>query len=329
VVGLYQGRVEENLALLRGALDIAVDHDLSTAALRAYVNLAETLFRRDRYEESLEKYQEGIALARRVGNRFWEVPLVCERMFPLFVAGRWHEALRSAAEIPEADLARGDLLGPVLALPAIHTARGNPRQAQHVLSVCARFEFSESVQERAAHAVGRAVVLRAEGHLGRALAAADEAISLGRRMGPDGHMFKMGLDLGLDIAFDTHALPKVQEILTVIEGLRPGEITPSLRGINARARARLAVRGGEHDLAESMYSSAAATFRELGMPLWVATTLADQAEWLRHEGRAQQADQLGEEAAVIFERLEARPWLRRVTGATPPPVPVSSQPVAQ
>jgi len=326
VVGLYQGRVEENTALIRHALEIAVDHDLSSAALRAYVNLAESLHRRDRYEESLEKYQEGIALARRVGNRFWEVPLVCDRMFPLFMAGRWHEALQSAAEIPEADLAKGYMLGLVLALPAIHVAQGNLPGAQHVLSVCARFEFSDDIQERAAYAVGRAVVLRAESRLDRALEAADEAILLGRRIGPDGHMFKLGLDLSLDIAFDTDALPKVQEILAVIEGLRPGEITPSLRGIEARARARLAVHGGERDLAESMFKSAAAMFRELGMPFWVATTLAEQAEWLRREGQAQQADQIGEEAAAIFERLEAKPWLRRLTGAAPPPVEVSSEP---
>jgi tetratricopeptide (TPR) repeat protein len=327
VVGQSQCRVEERFALLQHALEVAVDHDLSSAALRAYMNLAESLHRRDRHEESLEKYQEGIALAHRVGNRIWEVALIGDRMFPLFVAGRWHEALQSAAGIPEAGLARGDILGPVLALPAIHVAQGNLPGAQHVLSVCARFESSDDIQERAAYAVGSAVVLRAEGHLNRALEAADDAISLGRRIAPDGHMFKMGLDLSLDIAFDTHALAKVEEILAAIEGLRPGEITPSLRGIEARARARLAVHSGERELAESMFKSATAMFRELGMPLWVATTLAEQAEWLRHEGQDQQADQIGEEAAAIFERLEAKPWLRRVTGATRPAERVSSEPI--
>jgi hypothetical protein len=62
------------------------------------------------------------------------------------------------------------------------------------------------------------------------------------------------------------------------------------------------------------------------MPLWVATTLAGQAAWLRHEGRAQQADRIGEEAAAIFDRLEAKPWLRRLTGETPPPVQASPVP---
>ena len=183
VVGLFHGRAEENTALLRHALEIAVDHDLSSAALRAYVNLAESLHRRDRYGESLEKYQEGIAL------------------------------------------------------------------------------------------------------------------------------FKMGLDPGLDIACARARSPQAS------------------RGGRSAARVRLAVHDGERDLAESMFKSAAGMFRELGMPLWGATTLAEQAEWLRHEGQAQQAAQIGEEAAAIFERLEAKPWLRRVTEVTPPPVQVSSEPI--
>jgi hypothetical protein len=76
-----------------------------------------------------------------------------------------------------------------------------------------------------------------------------------------------------------------------------------------------------------MFKSAAAMFRELGMPLWVATTLAEQAEWLRQAGQDQQADQIGEEAAAIFERLEAKPWLRRVTGAIRPADRVPSEPI--
>jgi len=95
------------------------------------------------------------AMAKLLSGLVPGLPLLCDRMFPLFVTGRWQEALQSAAEIPEADLARGDLLGPVLALPAIHAAQGNLPGAQHVLSVCARFESSEDVQERAAYAVAR------------------------------------------------------------------------------------------------------------------------------------------------------------------------------
>ncbi len=79
---------------------------------------------------------------------------------------------------------------------------------------------------------------------------------------------------------------QAKEILAAIEGLRPGEIAPSLRGIEARARARLAAHRRQRDLAESMFKSAAAKFRDLGMPLWVATTLAEQAEWLRQEERS-------------------------------------------
>jgi hypothetical protein len=92
-------------------------------------------------------------------------------------------------------------------------------------------------------------------------------------------MFKMGLDLGLGIALDAHALPKVQEIVAAIEGLRPGQITPSLPGNRGPG-------SGKKDEPSRPASSARKRLR-------------------------------------FFERLEARPWLRRLTGVTP--VVVSSE----
>jgi hypothetical protein len=44
--------------------------------------------------------------------------------------------------------------------------------------------------------------------------------------------------------------------------------------------------------------------RELGMPFWVAVTLLEQGESAGLE-----------EARVIFEALEATPWLERVAAA--------------
>ena len=59
-------------------------------------------------------------------------------------------------------------------------------------------------------------------------------------------------------------------------------------------------------------SAAAAIFREVGMPFWLAVTLLEHAEWLaEHEPTADAAPLLAE-AHDIFERLEARPFLSRV-----------------
>src|SRR5204863_400921 len=62
---LAQGRSrpQETYALTAHALKIALENDRSAAALRAYNNLAEAAYRMDRYEESLDLYERGLALA--------------------------------------------------------------------------------------------------------------------------------------------------------------------------------------------------------------------------------------------------------------------------
>src|SRR5205823_5549110 len=66
------GRKEEALALLRHALEIALEHDLTSAAQRAYFNLAYRAAGRDRYDESIAINEQGLELARRRGDRGWE-----------------------------------------------------------------------------------------------------------------------------------------------------------------------------------------------------------------------------------------------------------------
>jgi len=43
-------------------------------------------------------------------------------------------------------------------------------------------------------------------------------------------------------------------------------------------------------------------------------TELEHAEWLRDQGRADEAEPLLTEAREIFERLEAGPWLERASG---------------
>ncbi len=76
----------------------------------------------------------------------------------------------------------------------------------------------------------------------------------------------------------------------------------------ARFRAKLAGVSGEQD-----FSSAIAVFRERSAPFWLAVTLLEQAELLVSLGRAAEAGPGLSEVRQIFERLEARPWLDRVS----------------
>jgi hypothetical protein len=63
-------------------------------------------------------------------------------------------------------------------------------------------------------------------------------------------------------------------------------------------------------------------FRELAVPFHLGVTELELAEFLVRHGRDEDAGPLLAEARVIFERLEAQPWLDRVDSAE-----VGSRPV--
>ena len=72
------GRKSEGTALLQHALEVALEHDKPSAALRAYYNLSDTLGRHDRYEDAYACVREGVTYARRVGNRRYEHQLLAQ-----------------------------------------------------------------------------------------------------------------------------------------------------------------------------------------------------------------------------------------------------------
>src|SRR6185436_7903878 len=71
LIASSNGRPEESLALIRRSLEIALENDTPSAALRAYANLANEMFERDRYDESTRLDLEVITLAHRLG---WSGP---------------------------------------------------------------------------------------------------------------------------------------------------------------------------------------------------------------------------------------------------------------
>ena len=92
------GRIRESRALLREALAVAVEHDKPSAALRAHNNLVDFLSQDNRYAEAQRHVDDGLALARRVGNRYWE-QIFLGFIYPRFALGAWSEALASMDEL--------------------------------------------------------------------------------------------------------------------------------------------------------------------------------------------------------------------------------------
>jgi tetratricopeptide (TPR) repeat protein len=310
VIMTFGSRLEQAQALIKRALEVALEHELAAAALRAFNNLGDVLNRRDRCEEAADQLEQGIAYARRVGDRQWEQILLAELSWSLALTGRWDEAVTLLQQIPEQRLVE---LTPtfLLSVPEPLVAQGRLEDARHLLALHSRHEATADFQQRLAYRAATAVVRRADGNEREALAAAEEALEMSVDR-PADQTVKVALPQAVEAALALGERERAEALLTPIERLPQGRLAPSLRAHATRFRARLAAEDGETRKAERGFASATATFREYGMPFWLAVTLTEHGEWLVSEGRASDAEPMLAEARETFTRLEAKPWLDRV-----------------
>ena len=310
-----RGRPFEGFGLLRYALEIALEHDMSSAALRAYNNLAELLVGRDRLDESLDAYEQGLALARRTGNSLWQNLLLEALPYPLFMLGRWDEALARANELPDWAGAL-ELSALLTALPTICVNRGDSATLERVRRIAlSAVEDTGDLQKGGGRAALLAVVERAEGRAQSALAHARDALDAGLAMGTDSPLVRLGFSEAVDASLELGDLTETEKLLATIDGLRPSEVWPSLRGLRDEAEARLLAPAARSTVSLTRSGRHEAGFRSTGIPYWLGRSLAAHGEWLAARDCAEEARILLDEARAIFERLGAVPWLDRLERA--------------
>jgi class 3 adenylate cyclase/tetratricopeptide (TPR) repeat protein len=304
------GRPEESVALLRHALAIALDNDRLRAALRAYFNLAHESAIRDRFADARVVDREGLALARRLGLRQYELMFLYHLTCGLYVLGEWDESLAVVEEMHELapDSRWTSLSVRWFPAPAIRAHRGEIPQ---LFDDDVTEEELSDVQSRAGYAASRAAILLAQGSASEALGAGEAAWELRDALGP--HSFvKWGLEVALEAAYSLGDLERVEALLADVAALPPGSTSPTLPAQTARYEAKLAASRGEHDRVEPSFIAAATAFRTLAMPFPLAVVNLEHAEFLAARGRAADAQALFAEARTTFDRLAARPWLDRL-----------------
>ena len=310
LIASWGGRSEQSVALLKHALELALENDLSSAALRAYNNLGDRLDRRDRYEEAIENHRRGVALAHKVGDRHQEWRLLGELSWCLARTGQWDEALSAAYEVPDDHLDWA--LSAVNTIAEIAAARGDAAEARRVLGLISRFEESADLQERSAYMALDATVLRAEGRYEEALEACAQTLEVLTRL-PSGISVDVKIAMGeaLESAYALGRLDELEQMLGRIDAIPPGKRPPFLVADAARFRALLAAARGEQNVVEQGFKTAAAVFREHGLTFYLGLTQLEHGEWLETQGRNEEAAPLLAEAREIFGRLGATPSLER------------------
>jgi class 3 adenylate cyclase/tetratricopeptide (TPR) repeat protein len=306
-------RYEEGLALMKRALEIALENDLPWATIRGYINTADSFNLRDRYEDALKLYEDAIALSRKLGYRTWESVLLSETTYPLLQLGRWDEIREVASTLEDYRVGRG-VMAIVSVVPQLLVRRGEVAEAEQAIERFSGFADSADLQERVLFASALASVRNAQGEHAEALRLARSVLDARGQLGVGTQPIKDAFVEAIEASLALGDLSTAEAILDEIGSLPRGELPPSLRAQTTRFRARLLVQRGE-DGAEAAFKAATGMFRELQLPLWLAMVVFEHAEWLAQGGRAGEAEPLLREAGEIFRRLEANPWIERVTTA--------------
>ena len=307
-------RLDEARILLEGALAHARAYELPAPTIRASNNLAVVYESADRYSAAYEAATGGLEVARRVGDRVWESVFLAGPISALALTGRWDEA---TARVPRIEEVLPTVRGRRTRRPCSRsqsTAGEATSWKREPASRSPRGSRTVPSRARTGYRYHEAHILRAEGKPREALEVLEPNLA-SSDLGITFLTIKLSVVEALEAAFALGDSDRIEELVAMIESLRPGERPPLLDAHARRFRAKLS---GD----EAGFEAAADRFRKLEMPFWLAVTELEHAELLAEQGRETEAESLLGEAREIFERLEAKPWLERATA-------LGSEPQAQ
>jgi predicted ATPase len=305
----FASRMIEAEALQELGLQIALDHDVTDQALRAYFNLAEFRVVTGHPEQSGELLERGLQLARERGNRVWERDLIAQRIGVHTYCGEWDQALELSKQTQSAGETGIVRLAAVFA-PLILAARGNQAGLEAWLAQPA--EESEWHELVVVEKIARAIAQRALGRLEEANASIAAAAPELIRLGALTQLCYIGDVLDALLGDEQHANALDQLIAA------PAQEPPVTQAQFLRARGLMNARRGELAGAETALAQAATTLRETGNPYAFARALLDDGKVLIELGRTGEAVAVLQKAHSLFSQLRATPWIERAEAALAP-----------
>jgi hypothetical protein len=116
----------------------------------------------DRAQEAAQLTEDGLALARRVGNRYWEWAFL-GLAYPLWALGDWDSVVGREAGLPDEDWARARLAFATFltTIVPVRVNRGELEEARRSARLLAELETSADLQEQAQGHFAEATLLLA------------------------------------------------------------------------------------------------------------------------------------------------------------------------
>jgi tetratricopeptide (TPR) repeat protein len=310
------GHREEGLGLLKYSLEIALEHDVMDAAQRAYYNLGSILTNRDRIDEGLRYFRDGLALVRKVGRTSEGSPaaMAGNMLYGLFRQGRWDEAVTLMEELPDYDEPGADRTSAAPAvsfLPLILCHRGDVARARRLVEPIWRFYDPNDIQESGSVGLSKMIVAIAEGEPQSFRASVDQLEPTFETLGWDWEITIEGFVAAVEGGLRLNEPEPVGTWLERFDSASGAELSDYVRAHRERFAGMIAVHEGDVTAAERSFKKAAGAFRELGTPFPLGQVLLEHGELVESGGQLDEARPLLEEAHQIFSQLNAAPWIER------------------
>jgi class 3 adenylate cyclase/tetratricopeptide (TPR) repeat protein len=304
----------EARALLREALDVALEHDLIDAALRAYNNLVVVETEMDHWDQSRRLIAEGFDLARRRGGRHWVVNFAGWDAFFMLSDGRWDEAFAHADEyMPEQHAAQVLVANLQNMLAAAALYRGDSVEAKRRLGLVAPEVFeSTDWQLRSSALMHEMLSAMHDGNPRHALSSAGAWID---NEVTHESWAVWALTLVTTIAEEHGFFSELAELVARFDELPARHRTRQLVGVLGRARGVLAASRDDEDGAAEAFGVALAAARSKSDCWLTAEILTDYGRALVSFGRPHEAEPLLAEARELWEQMGAESSLARITTA--------------
>jgi tetratricopeptide (TPR) repeat protein len=309
-------RPHESDALLRQALRIALEHDLVFEAIRAHNNLTVLLDRTDRPEEIEPLLEEALGLARRRGDRFWEVRIVASLAEEHRYLGRWDNAVALTDSLPHG--AAGDPITRSAAMGLVRIAidRGEDARARELVVA------ADTTVDESDYVMGMVTTWRRQleaeldgrydvaGRLVLELIPAAMETTSSQAVSESLGDAARYADATGDAALATAAASSLDDM--------PGSArTRQIESGLHRLRAIAASIDGDEDAAAVAFGIALANARSTGYPFFLAPVLQDYGAWLVACGRADEAAPLLAEARELYEGMGATARIEQLDRITP------------
>jgi predicted ATPase/class 3 adenylate cyclase len=313
---ILKARPRESRALLSEALAIALEHDLTASALRAYNNLVVLAVITDRPDEAATYAREGLELARRRGHRQFTASLGGMTCATLLQDGEWDAAFTlSDGLVPRAPAT-------VPSIQAIHCGlawalleRGEPVLAiERLAFVTADLESGD--QQQHSNALTKHILLAlADGRPADVHALAREEIEVSLEM-EFASFSAWCLELACEAAVAARSQRNLASLAALLDPVPHARRTRRLAAAIGRARGLAAAELGDDAAAAEWFGRALAAARNLNAPPVLGPVLADYGGWLMTCGRAEEATPLLAEARALFDRMGVAWWLERIDAAS-------------